>query len=168
MSNKTNFVVEPDKQEVVVTRELDAPRDLVFQAMTDATSIARWWGPAFLKTTAVTMDVKPGGAWRFIQIDLEGNEFAFHGVYHSVSPGCIVSTLEWEALPGHVLLESVVLEEHDGKTLVTNKSVYQSQEDRDNMVAAGMEMGAVESMDRLEALLASLKPHYLSKETTNG
>lgn len=157
MSNKTSFVVEPDKQEVVVTREFDAPRDLVFKAMTDPKAIAQWWGPAFLNTTVVAMDVRPGGLWRFIQSDPEGNEFAFHGVYHSVSPEYVVSTMEWEALPGHVLLESVLLEERNGKTLLTNKSVYQSQEDRDGMVAAGMEMGATESMDRLEGLLSSLQ-----------
>jgi len=102
------------------------------------------------------MDVRPGGGWRFIQRDAAGNEFAFHGVYHEVvAPERIVGTFEFEGMPGHVALETSTLEDLGGRTRLTTISVFQTVEDRDGMAASGMELGASESMDRLEELLAS-------------
>jgi uncharacterized protein YndB with AHSA1/START domain len=101
------------------------------------------------------MDVRPGGAWRFVQRDPDGNEFAFNGVYHEVlPPERLVYTFEFEGVPGHVLLETVTFEELDGKTRLTDRSVFQTVEDRDAMVQSGMESGAKEAMDRLAELLA--------------
>jgi uncharacterized protein YndB with AHSA1/START domain len=103
------------------------------------------------------MEVRKGGIWRYIQRDAEGNEYAFNGVYHDiVSPERLVYTFEFEGMPGHVLLETVVFEEQDGKTKLSDISVFQSVEDRDGMLASGMEQGAVETMDRFEELLARL------------
>jgi uncharacterized protein YndB with AHSA1/START domain len=152
---KINLVAEPHKQEVVVTRVFDAPRERVFKTMTDPKLIPDWWGPKYLTTTVEKMDVRPGGVWRFVQRDADGNAYAFHGVYHEVvSPERLVYTFEFEGVPGHVLLETVTFEEQNGKTKVTDQSIFQSVQDRDGMLQSGMEQGAAESEERLAALLA--------------
>jgi len=99
------------------------------------------------------MEVKTGGSWRVVQNDTEGNEFAFHGVYHDVQPYNLTRTMEWEGMPGHVLLETVKMEEMDGKTKVTDINVFHSVEDRDGMVETGMKGGVDESYDRFVELL---------------
>lgn len=101
------------------------------------------------------MEVRPG--WRFVQRDYDGNVYAFHGVYHEiVPPERLVYTFEFEGMPGHVLLETVTFEEHDGKTKLTDTSVFQTVEDRDGMLKLGMEEGAAETMDRLAEYLAKV------------
>lgn len=140
-----------------MTRVFDAPRTLVFKAFTDPTLIPKWWGPRGHTTTVDKMDVKPGGVWRFVERDADGNENAFHGVYREVAaPERLVYTFEWEGLPGYVSLEMVTLEERDGKTTVTNTVAFHTVEDRDGMLASGMESGATESMDRLAELLRGM------------
>jgi len=151
---KTNIIVEPGKQEIVMTRIFDAPRERLFKAYTNPDGIPQWWGPRYLTTTVDKMEVKQGGLWRFVQVDPDGNEHGFHGVYHDiVSPERIVQTFEYEGAPGHVLLETVTFDEQDGKTKLTTQSVFQSVEARDGMVQSGMEEGAVELMDRLAELV---------------
>jgi uncharacterized protein YndB with AHSA1/START domain len=154
---KTDYQIEPGKQEIVVTRVFDAPRDLVFKACTDPNLLARWWGPRRYTTTVDKMEVKPGGMWRFVQKDGAGHEFAFRGVYHEViASERTVQTFEFEGVPGHVLLDTATFEDFDGKTKLTQQSVFQSVEDRDGMVQSGMQEGSTESMDRLAELLAEL------------
>jgi uncharacterized protein YndB with AHSA1/START domain len=151
---KLKLVAEPGKHDIVMTREFNAPRDLVFKAFTDPTLIPKWWGPTSVTTTVDTMDVRMGGIWRYVQRDADGHEFGFRGVYHHIAaPERLVFTFEWEGLPGHVLLETVTLAERDGKTIVTDSMVFQSIEDRDGMLQSGMEHGAAQSWDRFEALL---------------
>lgn len=151
---RTNIVAEPGKQEIIITSVFDAPRDLVFRACTDANLLSRWWGPSRLTTVIDKMDIQRGGIWRFVQHDANGNEFAFYGVYHDiVSPERLVFTFEFEGAPGHVMLETLTFEAQDGKTKLTNRSVFQTVEDRDAMLRSGMESGASESMDRLAELL---------------
>jgi len=151
------LIAEPGVQEIVATRVFDAPRELVFKAITDPNLIPQWWGPRSLTTTVDKMEVKPGGIWRFVQRDAGGNEYAFHGVYHGIeSPDRIVYTFEFEGVPGHVLLETVTFEDQDGKTKLVDQSVFQSVEDRDGMLMSGMEEGAAETMDRFAELLAKV------------
>ncbi len=140
-----------------MTREFDAPRSLVFEVMMDPKHIPHWWGPKQYTTSVDKMEVKAGGLWRFVQRDEEGNEFAFHGVYHSITPEQVVDTFEFEGMAGHVILETITLEAYEGgKTKMIVSSVFQSVADRDGMLSAGMEEGSSESYDRLEALLAEL------------
>jgi uncharacterized protein YndB with AHSA1/START domain len=151
----TRIVAEPGRQSMVVTRTFDAPRERVFRAYTDPKLIPRWWGPERLMTTVERMDARPGGTWRFVQRDAEGNVFAFHGVYHDVTPPeRIIDTFEYEGMPGHVLLETAVFEKHGGRTRVVSTSVFQTVEDRDGMLRSGMEEGTRESAGRLTRLLA--------------
>lgn len=151
------MVALPGIQEVVITHTFAAPAWLVFRAFTDPQFIPQWWGPRNLVTTIDQLDVRPGGLWRIVQRDQSGNEFAFQGVYHSVEADCrLVYTFEFEGETGHVILDTVTIEERNGKTKLTEQSVYQSVEDRDGMLNTGMEMGVSESDERLRELLAKL------------
>jgi uncharacterized protein YndB with AHSA1/START domain len=148
-------VADPGTQEIVITRSFDAPRELVFKAFTEPDAVRRWWGLANSDTVVDQLEARPGGRWRFVERDGEGNEDAFHGVYHDLqAPERIVYTFEYEGMPGHVLLETIVLEDQDGKTLMTDTSVFQSVSDRDGMLQSGMETGAAESFARLDDYLA--------------
>jgi uncharacterized protein YndB with AHSA1/START domain len=148
------LITAPGVQEIVVTRVFDAPRERVFRAHTDPNLIAQWWGPARFTTIVDEMDARPGGSWRFINRDADGNDYAFHGVFHEiVEPERITWTFEFEGVPGHVSLETVTFEERHGKTTLTVHSVYQSVQDRDGMINAGMAEGLAESWDRLAALV---------------
>jgi uncharacterized protein YndB with AHSA1/START domain len=156
--DRTRIIAERGKQEVIITRVFDAPRDLVFKTYTDPDLIVKWWGPKRFATVIDKMDVRTGGPWRFVQRDACGNEYAFHGVYHEIlSPERIVDTFEFEGMPGHVSLETATFEETGGKTKVTTRSVFQTVEDRDGMLKSGMEEGVYETMDRLAELLGELK-----------
>lgn len=151
---KLNIIAEPGKQEVIMTRVFNAPRELVFKTYTDPKAIPAWWGPKSLTTIVDKMELKPGGLWRYVQRDNEGNEYAFRGVYHAITaPEQLVYTFEFEGMPGHVLLETVTFEEKDGKTTLTDSSVFQSVADRDGMLSSGMEEGSNESMNRLAELV---------------
>ncbi len=155
---KTQFIIEPGKQVIIMTRAFNAPRQRVFKAYTDPTLIPQWWGPRRLTTTVDTMEVKKGGVWRYVQRDAQGNEFAHNGVYHEISaPERLIGTYEFEGMPGHVGLVITTFEEQDGQTLLTEKSIFPSVEDRDGTVASGMEGGAVETMDRLEEVIAKMQ-----------
>jgi uncharacterized protein YndB with AHSA1/START domain len=150
----TEFVIEPGRQDIVMTREFDAPPDVVFRALTDPTLIPNWWGPSRYETIVDHAEPRSGGSWRFLNRDDEGNEYGFKGIYHDVVPDeRIVQTFEFEGAPGHVALETATLEEVGGRTRYRAVSVYQSVEDRDAMVKSGMEGGARETMDRLAELV---------------
>ncbi len=157
LSGKLNVSL-PSDREVVLTRNFDAPRELVFRALTDPTLIPNWWGPAFLTTLVIRMDVRPGGKWRFVQRDPDGNEYAFNGEYlEVVPPSRIVQTFEFEPMAGHISTETLTLEEHGGITRMTIRIMFKSKEDRDGMASSGMEAGASESYDRLDKVLELLK-----------
>lgn len=155
---KLKIIAEAGKQELRYTRTFDAPRSLVFRIYTDPSLIPQWWGPRYLTTVVDKMEVRSGGLWRYVQHDPQGNEYGFHGVYHSVnSPEEIVSTFEFEGTPGHVTLETVKFVEEDGKTTLIGQSIFQSVEDLEEMYQAGAESGFEEMMDRLEELLERVK-----------
>ena len=142
----------------MITREFDAPRDLVFRAHTDPELLAQWLGPRDLTMTVDHYDVRDGGKWRYVSKDAAGSEYGFHGVFHGTpSPDGIVQTFEFEGVPGHVSLDTLTLQERDGKTLLRSVSSFQSVEDRDAMVASDMERGVRDSGERLEELLAKLQ-----------
>ena len=153
----TEFVIEPGRQDIVITRVFDAPREVVFKALTDPNLIPSWWGPARYETTVDRADVRPGGQWRYVSRDADGTEYGFRGVYHDiVTPDRVVQTFEFEGMPGHVSLETATLEEVDGKTRYVGVSVFQSVADRDGMAQSGMEEGASEGFDRLAEVIQSL------------
>ena len=158
--NKTIITAEQGKQELFVTREFDAPRELVYKAHTDPDLYTRWLGPRGYEMVLETFEPVSGGRYRYIHKDQNGNEFAFHGVFHEISEELMIQTFEFEGLPerGHVVLDTMRLEElPGGKTRITIQSVYQSVEDRDGMIQAGMEQGMNEGYERLDEILDTLK-----------
>lgn len=143
--------------EVEMTREFDAPRDLVFKAFTDPDLIPRWWGLRNSTTVVDKLDPRPGGHWRFVEHAPDGSEHAFKGEFREiVPPQRLTYTFEYEPMPGHVIVDTIDFVEIDGRTKVVTCALFQSREDRDGMLNSGMEAGAAESYDRLAELLATL------------
>lgn len=150
-------VTLPSDTEIKQVRAFDAPRDLVFKALTDPQILMQWWGPHGYTTTIDKLDFRLGGGWRFVQIDPEGNQHAFRGEFREIEPPQrVVQTFEYEPMAGHIAVEEMTLEEQGGVTTLTTISTFSSKEDRDGMLQSGAEQGASESMDRLEAILAAL------------
>jgi uncharacterized protein YndB with AHSA1/START domain len=153
----TRVTAEPGIPIIDVEREFGAPRDLVFRAHTDPELLVQWLGPRKYTMTIDHFEARDGGRWRYRHRDAEGNEFAFHGVFHGTpAPDRMVQTFEFEGAPGHVSLDTLVLEERDGRTIARARSVFQSIEDRDAMLAAGMTDGLDDGYGRLDDLLESL------------
>jgi uncharacterized protein YndB with AHSA1/START domain len=159
--NVTTLTAEPGRQESVLTREFDAPRELVFKAFTDPKLYVQWLlGPKShaLKMRLDRFEPRSGGSWRYVHTDKEGNEFGFHGSYHEVlAPSLLIDTFEFEGMPekGHVSLETARFEElPGGRTRLTLHDVFQSVADRDAMLQSGMKEGVDDSFDRLDELLA--------------
>lgn len=159
--NKTKVVAVPGKQEIIVTREFDAPRELVFKAHTDPELYVKWLGPREHAMILEKFEPKSGGEWRYVSKDKDGQEYVFHGVNHEVLyPERLISTFEFEGLPekGHVELDTATFEElPEGRTRLTVQAVYQSVTDRDGMISSGMEKGMSEGYDRLDELLEEMK-----------
>jgi uncharacterized protein YndB with AHSA1/START domain len=156
---KAEIIAEPGMPQILITREFDAPRALVFRAYTDPELLARWYGPRRYTTTIERHEPRDGGTWRILHHDADGHAYGFHGVFHGTpSPDGMVRTFEYEGAPGHVSLESVTFEERGGRTLMRLNAVFQAVEDRDAMIESGMEGGFNESMERLDELLAQLAP----------
>ena len=154
---ETEIIIEPGRQDIVLRRVFDGPREVVFRALTDPDLIPNWWGPRRYETIVDRMEVRPGGLWRFLNRDADGNDYAFKGVYHDiVAPERVVQTFEFEGVPGHVSLDTATLDEVDGTTTLLAVSVFQSIEDRDAMVQSGMEEGVRETYDRLAEVIAGL------------
>jgi uncharacterized protein YndB with AHSA1/START domain len=159
--NQTIITAETGKQEIFMTREFDAPRELVFQAHTDPKLVAQWLGgQCDFSMRIETFDARPGGSYRYIYTQPDGKEFGFHGVFHEcLFPELIIQTFEFEGLPekGHAVLEIIRFETlPNKKTKVGTHSVFQTVSDRDGKLRAGMEEGTIASHERLDALILNL------------
>lgn len=147
---------------IIMTRTFDAPRALVWKAMTEREHIARWWGASSFtaKVVVTTYDLRVGGEWRFESYGKDGNRFVFHGKFLEIhGPHRVVQTFGMEGMfEGKLIVEDMTLEElPDGRTLYRQLSSYDSVADRDGMVASGMEDGARETLDQLAVVIAELK-----------
>jgi len=148
------ITAQRDVPQILTSREFDAPLALVYRAFTEPDLLVQWLGPRKYTMTIDRFDPRDGGTWRYVHADDAGNAWGFHGVFHGEpSPGGIVQTFEFEGAPGHVSMDTVTFEEHDGKTTVRTNSVFQSVEARDAMVDAGMADGMSEGYDRLDEVL---------------
>jgi uncharacterized protein YndB with AHSA1/START domain len=153
-----DFTIERKKLEITVSRLFDAPRELLYSVFTDPKHKAIWWRCNTVTNIFVQMDVKKGGTWRIIQQDESGKKFIFHGEYLEVIPLIkIVNTSEFEGMPGHVITETTTFTEQEGKTKLTIASSFQTIEDLEGMIKAGMESGTTESMEHIEELLIKLQ-----------
>jgi uncharacterized protein YndB with AHSA1/START domain len=147
----------PSDTEVVITRTFDAPRDVVFETHTSCEHMSHWWGPRKYEVADCEIDFRPGGTWRIVH-RAEGQEHVFRGEYREiVRPERITWTFEWMGMPGHISVDTVTFEEHDGETTLTTTSVLDSVQDRDAMLQSGMESGLAETWERLDEYLEVLK-----------
>lgn len=153
----THVTAEPGLPIIEITREFAAPRELLFRAWTEPELLAQWLGPRRLTMEIDRYEVRDGGRWRYVHREADGTGYGFHGVFHGTpSPNGMVQTFEYEGAPGHVSLDSLEFEDAAAGTLVRIRSVHQSVEARDAMVAGGMEQGLNEGFERLEELLRRL------------
>ncbi len=149
------IITKPTEREIRIERVFDAPRDRVFAIYTDPALIPEWWGPHGTTAIVDRMDLRVGGGWRFVIRDDDGSETAFRGTYRSITPPeRIVQTFEWEGMPGHVSVETATFEDLGDRTKVTTVSQFHTPEERDGMLASGMEGGLNETYARLDELLA--------------
>lgn len=151
-------VTTPSEREIAMTREFDAPQDLVFEAHTSCEHMSRWWRPRKYEVVSCEIDFRVGGKWRIVHRGPDGKDYGFHGEYREiVPPERIVWTFEFEGYPGAVSVETLTLVEADGRTTLKGLSLHDSVEARDGMLNSGMEEGAKETMDRLDEYLETLK-----------
>jgi uncharacterized protein YndB with AHSA1/START domain len=145
--------------EILISRTFDAPRDLVFEAMTKPEHVRNWYGCAAMSMTTCEIDLRVGGKWRYVLRMPDDTEHGFNGVYREIAPPArLVSTENYEPIgPGHEMLATVTLEEKNGRTKFQNRLAYASKADRDGHLQSGMETGMQESLDRLEQLAASMR-----------
>ena len=159
-ANKDSFkVTTPSEQEVRMTRLFDAPRQLVFEAMSKPEHVKRWWGclGEGYSVPVCEIDLRPGGKWRFVNRHPQG-EAEFYGEYREIAPPSrIVFTEIFADFPDVVSVVTTELSEEDGKTRMTATVRYPSAAVRDMVLGTGMAGGAAISYDRLEDLVAELK-----------
>ena len=158
VNSETFKTSTPSDCEIALTRLFDAPRHLVFDAMTKPEHVRRWWGilDDRYSLTVCEIDLRPGGAWRWVGRG-PGGEFGFRGVYHEiVRPDRLVYTEIFEPFPDGESLVTQVLAEEGGKTRLTVTARYPSLAVRDSVLKTGMERGAAISYDRLEEVASSL------------
>ena len=158
-NSHTFQVTTPSDNEIVLTRLFSAPRQLVFDAMSQAEHVKHWWGNLGegYSVPVCEIDFRVGGQWRFVNAHPKG-EAAFHGVYREIdAPGRLVFTEIFEPFPDAESVVTSLLTEENGKTRLTAICIYPSKEVRDIVIGTGMEKGAAASYDRLEDLAAELQ-----------
>ncbi len=146
----------PSDREIRISRVFDAPREQVFRAHVDRKALEQWWGPREYATRVVAWDVRPGGAWRIVQRSPDAAEHGFRGVFQEVvPPERLTWTFEYEGTPGHVLTQASTFDAlAGGRTRLTIRVRYANREDRDAMLASGMEWGMEQGFEKLDELLA--------------
>jgi uncharacterized protein YndB with AHSA1/START domain len=150
------IVTTPTDREIRIERAFNAPRDRVWKAFTDPELIAKWWGRGN-KLVIEKYEPVRGGHWRFVEHTPQGPQ-GFEGRFREVeAPVRVVQTFEWDGMPGHVVIETVSLEDlGDGRTMVVNVSLFHTTEERDGMLQSGMEEGLNASYRALDDLLARM------------
>lgn len=155
--HETEIVADPDLPTITITREFDAPRELVYRAHADPELFARWIGPKDMSVTVDQWDARTGGSYRFAN-ERDSETYRFYGSFHEMRPAeRIVQTFTFEGAPDGVSLETLSLEDlGDGRTRLTILSVVESMEIRDGILASGMEYGVRDGYEKLDDLLAEL------------
>jgi uncharacterized protein YndB with AHSA1/START domain len=156
-SSGTAVVTLPTDTQILITREFNAPRHLVFRAWTTPELIRRWWSADRGVVTSIDVDLRVGGAWRYVMTANAGFEVAFHGEYREIIPDeRIVSTEVFEGMPEAEAVSTLTLTESDGRTTLTLLVQHTSQEHRDIHINSGMEDGLQEALDLVEQIAVSL------------
>lgn len=156
-STGTAEITLPTDTQVLIRREFDAPKHLVYRAYKSPELVKRWWAGERGRVTLAEIDLRVGGRWRSVMIANEGFEVAFHGEYREIVPDeRIVNTEVYEAMPEGEALVTVTFTEEDGRTTLSMLTDMGSREARDGMVASGMEVGVQEGFDILERIAIEL------------
>jgi uncharacterized protein YndB with AHSA1/START domain len=157
-SKKLEVIADPNEPTIVTRRTVDAPRALVFDCWTKPEHMRRWLGPRALTMISCEVDLRVGGGYRYVHRAPDGQEYAFRGEYREiVRPERLVATFVFELFPEAEALETLTLEETNGKTLVTTHTLHKTLQARDGHLNSGMEAGMVEGYSRLDELLAALR-----------
>jgi uncharacterized protein YndB with AHSA1/START domain len=158
-SSGTAKVTLPTDEQILITREFDAPKHLVYKAWTTPELVERWWSGRRGEMTLTEIDLQIGGRWRYVMVANDGSDVAFHGEYREIVPNeRIVTTEIYEAMPdGDPVVNVVTFTEMDGRTMLELLVQCPSKEVRDAIIDSGMEVGMQEQMDILEQLAISLR-----------
>jgi uncharacterized protein YndB with AHSA1/START domain len=162
-SSQKAKVALPADEQILITREFDAPKDLVYRAFTTAELVKRWWAGKRGEVTSAEIDLRVGGSWRYVMVAQGGFEVAFHGEYREIVPNeRVVSTEVYEGAPvpdpdSAATLNTATFTEVDGRTLLEILVECPSREVRDAIIDSGMEGGMQEGMDLLEQVAQSLR-----------
>jgi uncharacterized protein YndB with AHSA1/START domain/DNA-binding transcriptional ArsR family regulator len=160
-SSGTATVTLPSDREILITREFDAPKHLVYKAWTTPELVKRWWHANRGEMTIAEIDLRVGGMWRYVSVTPDGFEVGFHGEFREVVPNeRLVSTEVYEGIPDaeeHAALDTLTLTEVDGRTTLTVLVQHPTKEGRDAHINSGMEAGMQDAMDLLEEVAISLR-----------
>ena len=156
VTSRTATVTLPADDQILITREFDAPRHLVYKAWTTPELVKRWWHANRGEMTVAEIDLRVGGRWRYAMVTPEGFEVAFHGEYREIVPNeRLVSTEVYEAAPDAEAVDTLTLTEADGRTTLTLLVQHASKEHRDAHIESGMEDGLQDALDLLEQVARS-------------
>ena len=156
-SGKATVTLPADDQ-ILITREFDAPKHLVYKAWTTPELVRQWWSGERGEVTLAEIDLRVGGTWRYVMVAEGGFEVGFHGEYRELVPDeRIVSTEVYEGMPDGEALNTLTLTETDGRTTLEILVQHEKKEHRDAHIDSGMEGGMQEAMDRLEQVANSLR-----------
>jgi len=157
-SSGTATVTLPTDEQILITREFNAPKHLVYEAYTTPELVKRWWSGQRGEVTLAEIDLRVGGMWRYVMVAQGGFEVGFHGEYREIVPNeRIVSTEVYEGMPDGEAVDTVTFSEADGLTTLTILVQHTLKEHRDAHINSGMEAGMQESMDALEQVAISLR-----------
>ena len=157
-SSGTASVTLPTDEQILITREFDAPKHLVYKAWTTPELVKRWWHANRGEMTTCEIDLRVGGTWRYVMVADGGLEVGFHGEYREIVPNeRLVSTEVYEGFPEGEALDTLTLTEDDGRTTLTILVEHSSKEHRDAHIESGMEAGMQDAMDLLEQVAVSLR-----------
>ena len=159
--SQTATVTLPTDEQILITREFDAPKHLVYKAWTTPELVKRWWHANRGQVTLAEIDLRVGGAWRYVSVTDDGFDVGFHGEYREIVPNeRIVSTEAYEGIPDadeHATLNTATFTETDGRTTLTVLVQCPSKQVRDAIIDSGMEAGMQDAMDLLEQVAVSLR-----------
>jgi uncharacterized protein YndB with AHSA1/START domain len=157
VSKGAAVVTLPTSTQILITREFDAPKHLVYHAWTTPELIKRWWHANRGEATKADVDLRVGGRWRWVMVTHSGYECAFHGEYQELIPNeRLVYTEVFEGAPNAEALTTVIFTETSGRTTVSILVQHRNQEDRDAHINSGMEAGLQDALDLLERVAVSL------------
>jgi uncharacterized protein YndB with AHSA1/START domain len=157
-SSGSATVTLPTDEQILITREFNAPKELVYKAWTTPELVKRWWNAKRGEVTVAEIELRVGGAWRYVMVTDDGFEVGFHGEFREIVPNeRIVATEVYEGMPDAEAVNTVTFAEVDGRTTLTILVQHSKKEHRDAHIESGMEAGMQDAFDLLEEVAVSLR-----------